>query len=680
MSTHRKAYQRAPSSEEPQAPPSRMRKAKETPLPLSQMIPMTIVIMNESICGTMLMPFVGPFVAFLQGVPVNEAGYYSGVLIGVFMLGQVVSAKTWGRISDKYGRRFPIISGLFTSGLMMLGFGLSTNVWVCAVFRFFQGLFNGNVLVAKTMMADITDKTNQAGGFSFMSLCSAFGFLIGPTLGGLLYDPAHSKGLAWAKVDEKGFFGTHPAFLTSLVVFIYTNIGMLVCTFLVKESNPHAQPLPGFIRLVYPCLWYKSEPFVLPPIQYEDESEEEADVSAATDGSNSENRLSDHTDIASQGSADRGGYKGSREGRDSDTALSLPREAVVLTASDVTCMSPVYSPVEKDGPLRGGFDVAQEMSVVAEKPSTANAATASIAGQQKGAPCHELSPTSAAEKPVRARDDAEDGADETVVAVEVWSGARGANGEAASSLAIRPDTDDNAGNGSSHSTVTSEAVVTKFGYREAFACTYTRFMLSQYMVLSATDMIARDCFPLWAVATTSVGGLGLTSGQVSYILLANSAPCLMANLLFRIVERYFTDKMGLFRVGVVGAGTVVILLPFNSSLGSSFWVYLLVFLCTAGRQMFCSWCYSLNTMLTARSAPPGHVGSIMGINQSCGSLVRGIVPFAAAPVFAWSISGDHAYPFNHALVFFISSLMFYWCWWRSYSIRTDMDGNLQMVE
>ncbi|KAG5492158.1 hypothetical protein GH5_01065 [Leishmania sp. Ghana 2012 LV757] len=63
-------------------------------------------------------------------------------------------------LSDKYGRRFPLISGLFTSGLMMLGFGLSTTVRMCAFFRFMHGLFNGNVMVAKTMMADITAHTN----------------------------------------------------------------------------------------------------------------------------------------------------------------------------------------------------------------------------------------------------------------------------------------------------------------------------------------------------------------------------------------------------------------------------------------------------------------------------------------------------------------------------------------
>lgn len=111
------------------------------------------------------------------------------------MLGQVISARTWGWISDQYGRRFPLISGLFVSGVIMLIFGFSSSVLMCGICRFFHGLFNGNILVAKTMMADITDKSNQAKGFSFLSLCSGIGFLIGPALGGMLYDPANSSSL-----------------------------------------------------------------------------------------------------------------------------------------------------------------------------------------------------------------------------------------------------------------------------------------------------------------------------------------------------------------------------------------------------------------------------------------------------------------------------------------------------
>lgn len=84
---------------------------------------------------------------------------------------------------------------MFVSGVIMLIFGFSSSVLMCGICRFFHGLFNGNILVAKTMMADITDKSNQAKGFSFLSLCSGIGFLIGPALGGMLYDPVNSSSL-----------------------------------------------------------------------------------------------------------------------------------------------------------------------------------------------------------------------------------------------------------------------------------------------------------------------------------------------------------------------------------------------------------------------------------------------------------------------------------------------------
>lgn len=100
---------------------------------------MTIVLLNESLCSTMLQPFVGFLVSRLQHRTPEETGYFSGMMVGIFMLGQVSSARTWGWVSDEYGRRFPIISGLFTSGLMMLLFGLSSNVWLCAFFRLSMG-------------------------------------------------------------------------------------------------------------------------------------------------------------------------------------------------------------------------------------------------------------------------------------------------------------------------------------------------------------------------------------------------------------------------------------------------------------------------------------------------------------------------------------------------------------
>jgi MFS family permease len=604
------------------AVPQNVRKAKITPLPLSQMIPMTFIIVNESLCSTMLMPFVGPFVAFLQSVSVNEAGNYSGVLIGMFMLGQVISAKTWGRISDKYGRRFPIISGLFTSGLMMLGFGLSTNVWMCAVFRFFQGLFNGNVLVAKTMMADITDKTNQAGGFSFMSLCSAFGFLIGPGLGGLLYDPANSEGLAWAHFDKHGFFATHPAFLPSLVVFVYTNIGMVVCTFLVKESNPKAQPLPPFVRLVYPCMWYRAKPFVLPPIQYEDDEDEDNEICAVA--------------VTKDSSKDTLCFK--KVDQQHKTLSGSSASVTSSSTHDDRVFSVPFSPVHHEDAREVDRAELEELAVSLSDDDATSAKMADRCVSSEAAVVR----------------------DTTATAGTVESGSTGRE-----AVPVAPAT---------------EAVATKFGYWEAFASPYSRFLLIECMMLCATDVAARECLPLWSVATTDVGGLCMTISQMSYILLLNSLPYFVANIFFRIFERRYTKKMRLFRICMLIARTAVLLLPFVTYVHPTALMYIFVFLCTALRQMFVSWCYSLNTMLTARAAPNGHVGSIMGINQACNASVRGLTPFIAAPLLAWSVSKPHIFPFNHFSTFFFSATVFYFGWWRSYGSLTDAAGNLQMAE
>ncbi|RNC30150.1 putative transporter, partial [Trypanosoma cruzi] len=175
----------------------------ETPLPLKQMFALAVVLLNESFSSTMLLPYVGLLIAHLRNRPAEESGYLSGLMIGVFMFGQVVSGKYWGYLSDKYGRRAPLLVGLLSSGFMMLGFGLGKTVWMCILFRFLHGLFNGNVLVAKTVLADILDETNQAKGFTLVSLTYGFGTLIGPAVGGVLYDPANSNMMQWAGFSKE---------------------------------------------------------------------------------------------------------------------------------------------------------------------------------------------------------------------------------------------------------------------------------------------------------------------------------------------------------------------------------------------------------------------------------------------------------------------------------------------
>lgn len=93
-----------------------------TPLPRKQTLALTVVLLSESISFTIVLPFVPRLVAYLMDTTVEEAGYYTGILVGLFMMGQVASCKLWGYVSDTYGRKMPLNVGLVASALAMFFF------------------------------------------------------------------------------------------------------------------------------------------------------------------------------------------------------------------------------------------------------------------------------------------------------------------------------------------------------------------------------------------------------------------------------------------------------------------------------------------------------------------------------------------------------------------------------
>lgn len=222
---------------EPHEDTKKRMKPKVTPLPKLKMIAVATTLLSEAMCTTMLLPFVGLLVAQLKGISVEEAGYSSGVLVGLFMLGQMISTRMWGWMSDVYGRRPPLLTGLFAGAVTILFFGMSSTLFMCCVLRFIHGFFNGNILIAKVIIADITDDTNAALGFSLIAILWGCGAVIGPIIGGFLYDPVVNPVLQWLHVSPDSFVGRHPAFLASVVISIYGFSNFMLCFLVLPESN-----------------------------------------------------------------------------------------------------------------------------------------------------------------------------------------------------------------------------------------------------------------------------------------------------------------------------------------------------------------------------------------------------------------------------------------------------------
>lgn len=213
----------------------------------------------------------------------------------------------------------------------------------------------------------------------------------------------------------------------------------------------------------------------------------------------------------------------------------------------------------------------------------------------------------------------------------------------------------------------------EFTWGDLFRHPVLRRCVPMYMALCAYNIIYTEVLPLYGIALQQDGGLEITTTEIGIVFTANAAISVVMNLIFpHVTKRY--ETLFLWKIcNVVFAATVMLngvatsLNRFESKAVTIGWlVFLAVFRCTAS-----TWCFSLCMMFVANAAPPEYLGKITGINHACGSLMRSLWPLLAAPMFAWSISAPHWFPFNHYLVFVISTLLAVFAYYISLPLRED---------
>jgi DHA1 family tetracycline resistance protein-like MFS transporter len=129
----------------------------------------------------------------------------TGLLVASNALAQLLATPIIGRLSDRFGRR-PLlifsISGTLASVLFLGlvepfgGFvsrfvpgGISPGTATLAMLflsRVLDGLFGGDVSLARAYITDVTDENNRAKGLGLIGAAFGMGFIIGPAIGGTL--------------------------------------------------------------------------------------------------------------------------------------------------------------------------------------------------------------------------------------------------------------------------------------------------------------------------------------------------------------------------------------------------------------------------------------------------------------------------------------------------------------
>ncbi len=138
-----------------------------------------------------LLSAVGPLSTdmYLPAFPAIEAalGGRAQVTLATWFVGLALGQMTWGTLSDRYGRRVPLIlgMGLFTAGTV--GCALAPDLPTLAAMRLLCG-FGGSagMVITRAIVRDLADGQAAAKLMSRLTLIMGAAPILAPTLGGIV--------------------------------------------------------------------------------------------------------------------------------------------------------------------------------------------------------------------------------------------------------------------------------------------------------------------------------------------------------------------------------------------------------------------------------------------------------------------------------------------------------------
>ncbi|MFW9850300.1 MAG: MFS transporter [Candidatus Thorarchaeota archaeon] len=112
-----------------------------------------------------------------------------GVMMASFMGTRTLFARYFGGFSDEHGRKPTLVLGLVGYVVLLILFGLAQNWIHLLIIRSLQGVVSAMVWpVAEAALMDIVGIERRGEGLGLYMMVSNVGFILGPGVGGLLYN------------------------------------------------------------------------------------------------------------------------------------------------------------------------------------------------------------------------------------------------------------------------------------------------------------------------------------------------------------------------------------------------------------------------------------------------------------------------------------------------------------
>ncbi|KAK6389125.1 hypothetical protein LTR65_007050 [Meristemomyces frigidus] len=165
----------------------------------------------------------------------KQIALYAGLVTSAFAFAECLAGPIWGRLSDKYGRKPILLTGIAGTGISMLLFGFARDLPTALIARALGGILNGNIGVLQTTVAEvITVEAHQARAYAIMPFVWCIGSIIGSAMGGALADPVRNYPGAFS---HGTIFERYPYLLTNLVCAAMVAFSLTIGLLFLEETH-----------------------------------------------------------------------------------------------------------------------------------------------------------------------------------------------------------------------------------------------------------------------------------------------------------------------------------------------------------------------------------------------------------------------------------------------------------
>ncbi len=157
-----------------------------TPSARSPLMIVLLTVLIDTIGLGIIIPVIPKLVMELSAKPIAEAAVWGGWLGFAYAFTQFFFSPIIGGLSDRFGRRPVILASLLAFGLDYIIMGFAPTLLWLFIGRVVAGISGASFSTANAYIADITAPEKRAARFGLIGAMFGIGFILGPTIGGLL--------------------------------------------------------------------------------------------------------------------------------------------------------------------------------------------------------------------------------------------------------------------------------------------------------------------------------------------------------------------------------------------------------------------------------------------------------------------------------------------------------------